>query len=85
MIAARDEAGRRRQWAAPGGSLGGWLGLAAAPTFAAMAVLTWALGGDADMMCGVVNGLSVLGGMAPMYALMSAFHAGPWLRLMSRC
>jgi hypothetical protein len=82
MIAARDEAGRRRQWAALGAA--GWLALAAAPTFAAMAVLTWAFGGDADVMCGAVHGLSVLGGMVPMYALMSAFHAGPWVRLMSR-
>jgi hypothetical protein len=34
--------------AAPGAA--DWLCLAAAPTFAAMALLTWASGGDADMM-----------------------------------
>ena len=35
--------------AAPGAA--DWLCLAAAPTFAAMALLTWASGGNADMMC----------------------------------
>ena len=35
--------------AAPGAA--DWLCLAVAPTFAAMALLTWAPGGDADMMC----------------------------------
>jgi hypothetical protein len=94
MIAARNEAGRpgigrSDHAAAPGGWLGGWLGLAAAPTFAAMALLTAVSGGDADMMCGAAHGVSALswpalGGMAPMYALMSAFHSGPWVKLMSR-
>jgi hypothetical protein len=83
MIATRHET-ERREPAALGGWLGGWLSLAAAPTFAAMAVLTLVAGGDADMMCSAVRGASPLGGMVPMYALMSAFHAGPWLRLMSR-
>jgi hypothetical protein len=77
MIATRDEAGRRTEPAVPGN----WLGLAAAPTFAAMALLTFGAGGDADMMCSVVHGASPLGGMVPMYVLMSAFHAGPWVRL----
>jgi hypothetical protein len=82
MIAVRDQAARRRQLAACDAA--GWLGLAAAPTFAAMALLAFAAGGDADVMCGAVHGTPALGGMVPMYALMSAFHAGPWLRLMSR-
>lgn len=62
--------------------LAGWLGLAATPTFAIMALLTAALGGPADMPCSAGPGLS-LGGMVPMYLLMSAFHAAAWLRLIS--
>ena len=55
--------------------------LAATPTFAIMAVLT-AVSGSADVMCSATQ--SPLGGMVPMYALMSAFHAGPWLKRMFR-
>jgi hypothetical protein len=51
--------------------------LAATPTFAIMAVLT-AVSGNVDMMCAATA--SPLGGMVLMYALMSAFHAGPWLK-----
>ncbi|HET9149643.1 MAG TPA: hypothetical protein VFO61_04095 [Alphaproteobacteria bacterium] len=61
-----------------------WLHLAAAPTFAVMAALTAVHGnGMADMMCGSANGASPLSGMALMYLLMSAFHAAPWLKLIS--
>jgi hypothetical protein len=67
--------------AAPGAA--DWLCLAAAPTFAAMALLTWASGGDADMMCLAAHGVSPLSGMVPMYVLMSAFHSAPWLKLIS--
>ena len=57
--------------------------LAAAPTFAAMALLTAVLGGGPlDMLCSAAPGASVLTGMVPMYALMSAFHVAPWLRLL---
>jgi hypothetical protein len=80
MIATREESGRRRDAAA----LGGWLGLAAAPTFGAMALLTYVSGADADMMCSAMHGASPLGGMVPMYVLMSAFHAAPWVRPISR-
>ena len=60
-----------------------WLGLAATPTFAIMAMLTAVLGGgSADMLCSAGHGLS-LGGMVPMYLLMSAFHAAAWLRLIA--
>ena len=55
--------------------------LAATPTFAIMAVLS-AVSGNADMMCSATQ--SPLSGMVPMYALMSAFHAGPWLKRMFR-
>lgn len=56
------------------------LRLAAAPTFAAMAVLT-ATSGMPDMLCAMS---SPLGGMVPMYALMAVFHAPPWLKLFFR-
>jgi hypothetical protein len=60
----------------------GVLGLAAAPTFACMALLTSALGGGAmDVVCAAAKG--PLGGMAAMYWLMSAFHLGPWLKLIA--
>jgi hypothetical protein len=58
-----------------------WLSLAAAPTFAAMALLTAALGGGAEPLCSAHG--SLMSGMTPMYLLMSAFHAGPWLRLIA--
>jgi hypothetical protein len=60
-----------------------WLYLAAAPTFAIMALLTGVLGGGSpDMLCSVA-GASPLSGMVPMYLLMSAFHLAPWLKLIS--
>ena len=61
-----------------------WLGLAAAPTFAVMALLTGVLGGGKmAMICGGAQEPAALGGMVPMYLLMSAFHSAPWLKLMS--
>lgn len=58
-----------------------WLSLAAAPTFAAMALLTGTHGASmADTLC---SAAPVLSGMAPMYWLMSAFHAGAWLHLIN--
>ena len=56
------------------------LSLAAAPTFAVMALI--AATGPADMLCGTMQGPFSLAGMVPMYALMSAFHLAPWLRLL---
>jgi hypothetical protein len=82
MIAARDEIERRRDTAALGAA--GWLGLAAAPTFAVMALLTWVSSAGADVMCLSSHDASPLSGMVPMYVLMSAFHAAPWLKLISR-
>jgi hypothetical protein len=62
-----------------------WLSLAAAPTFAIMALLTAGLGGARpEMFCSAMAGASPLGGMVPMYLLMSAFHSAPWLKLISR-
>jgi hypothetical protein len=59
-----------------------WLCLAAAPTFATMALLTGVLGGEQTaMMCSTTPDASLLSGMVPMYLLMSAFHSAPWLKL----
>jgi len=64
-----------------------WLCLAAAPTFALMALLTCVLGGDAAMLCMGAPDTSPLAlpltGMPAMYLLMSAFHLAPWLRVIS--
>jgi len=61
-----------------------WLSLAAAPTFATMALLT-NLGGSAPEMLCMTSDHWLSGnwliGMTPMYVLMSAFHAAPWLKL----
>ena len=58
--------------------------LAAAPTFAIMALLTGVLGGGpTDMLCSAAQNASPLSGMVPMYLLMSAFHLAPWLKLIS--
>ena len=59
----------------------GWLGLAAAPTFAIMALLT-AVSGGGSPLCSMASA-SPLTGMVPMYLLMSAFHSAPWLKLIS--
>ena len=61
------------------------LALAAAPVFATMALLTGVAGsGATDAVCSAARGAGWLGGMVPMYALMSALHLGPWLRLAGR-
>ncbi|NVD38925.1 hypothetical protein HT585_08665 [Ensifer sp. HO-A22] len=57
--------------------------LLASPTFALMALLTGISGaGEPEMLC-TTSVSSPLTGMAAMYALMSAFHFGPWLRLIA--
>ena len=66
---------------AGGAGLAKWLALAASPTFAAMAVLT-SLGGGPMVVCSGTAGFP-LGGMVPMYLLMSVFHAAPWLKLIA--
>jgi hypothetical protein len=82
MIAADTESGRRSD--AARGEVG-WLGFAATPMFAVMALLTCASGNDAAMLlCSGGHGISPLSGMAPMYVLMSTFHSMPWLNLISR-
>ena len=60
------------------------LSLAASPTFAIMALLTGVSGGGSPaMLCSTTQYASPLSGMVAMYMLMSAFHAAPWLRLIS--
>jgi hypothetical protein len=58
-----------------------WLGLAAAPTFATMALMSAALGGGGEPICSAHG--SLMSGMVPMYLVMSAFHAAPWLKLVA--
>jgi hypothetical protein len=61
-----------------------WISLAAAPTFAIMALLTGVLGGGPmDALCSAAHDALPLNGMVPMYLLMSAFHSAPWLKLVS--
>jgi hypothetical protein len=60
------------------------MSLAAAPTFAVMALVTAVGGGPLSALCSAVPEASPLSGMVPMYLLMTVFHAGPWLRLLSR-
>jgi len=61
-----------------------WLSLAAAPSFAVMALLTAVPGvGQMTMICGPASEPSWLSGMVPMYLLMSGFHSAPWLRLIA--
>jgi len=68
-----------------GGRLAAGLRLAAAPTFALMALLAGlpGEGGAADVLCLTAGPPSPFGGMVPMYLLMSAFHLPPWLALLA--
>jgi len=59
------------------------LSLAGAPTFAFMALLTGLLDAGPPDICSAAQHASPLNGMVVMYALMSAFHAAPWLKLTS--
>ncbi|MGE0232508.1 MAG: hypothetical protein AB7O39_04455 [Flavobacteriaceae bacterium] len=59
----------------------GWLGLAASPTFAAMACVSASGAGAAT--CMAVPGALPVDGMVLMYLLMSLFHLSPWLKLAS--
>jgi hypothetical protein len=58
-----------------------WLAIAAAPTFATMAIMTTLSTGEGTgAICG--SDPSSLAGMTPMYLLMCLFHTSPWLELM---
>jgi hypothetical protein len=78
-VAIRDDSGN-----ATARGAAQWLCLAAAPTFALMALLTSVLGGGPQMLCAAAQGSSPLSGMVVMYLLMSAFHLAPWLTLIFR-
>ncbi len=81
----QNQAVSREDWPKAGHGAADWLSLAAAPTFAFMALLTAVPGGGPlEMLCSAGPGASPFTGMGLMYLLMSAFHLGPWLRLMSR-
>jgi hypothetical protein len=73
--------GGRNHGAAIGRVAADWLGLAAAPAFAVMALIIVCLGGGMEPLCSAHS--SLVSGMVPMYLMMSAFHVGPWLRLMA--
>jgi hypothetical protein len=78
----RPKVRQRREWPRAGADR--WLALAAAPTFAIMALLTGIqAGGMPGILCSVAHDASPLSGMVPMYVLMSAFHLAPWLRLIA--
>jgi hypothetical protein len=64
-------------------SAAGWLSLAAAPTFGLMGLWTIMSSGPPGLLCMSMHDASPFDGMALMYALMSVFHAGPWLKLIS--
>src|SRR3954463_811542 len=59
-----------------------WLCLAAAPTFAVMALVA-GVRGSHDLLCAATQDASPLSGMVFMYLLMSAFHSAPWLKLIT--
>jgi len=62
-----------------------WLSLAAAPTFALMALLTLSVGDSHwAALCSQAGRPSALTGMVPMYLLMAAFHMAPWFRLVRK-
>jgi hypothetical protein len=62
-----------------------WVSLAAAPTFAIMALLTAITDGShAAMLSSHAGQTSPLTGMMPMYMTMAAFHSPAWLKLLSR-
>lgn len=59
-----------------------WVCLAAAPTFAIMALLAAVAGGDGDVrICSTAPAAAPMSEMVLMYVLMSAFHSPPWLKL----
>ena len=81
VLAGAGRAGERISGAAACTAAG--LRYAAAPVFAAMAVMTGARGGAEDI-CSAAPSSSPLAGMTAMYALMAVIHAPPWLSVLRR-
>jgi hypothetical protein len=81
MLPASSESAGAAVASAAARRAGDWLCLAATPTFAIMALVPAFYG--SPEICSAGPGASVLSGMALMYALMSAFHLSPWLKLVS--
>ena len=84
-LTSRDAMDQPEAGAARGAA--GWLSLAAAPSFALMALLTGLAGGVPAMLCmhdASMGSTGALGGMGAMYLLMSVFHLPAWLRLIAR-
>lgn len=79
MFASAGRIGSLRE---PATDMAGWLGLAAAPTFALMAGIS-AAGSPAMMVCSTVPTLMSINDMALMYLLMSLFHGSAWLKFLS--
>ena len=81
-----DEYGAESEWRAmnetDNAHAANWLSLAAAPTFAIMALLSGIGGASQDLLCTMTQA-SPFSGMTAMYLLMSAFHLAPWLRMFS--
>ena len=77
-------AGRAAVSGKPARGMADWLCLAASPVFAVMALLAQS-DGRPDIICSAMMDASPLGGMVggmvPMYLLMSLFHLPPWLKL----
>ncbi|MFC0010317.1 hypothetical protein [Devosia nitrariae] len=60
----------------------GWLGLAAAPTFALMAWIS-AVGSPGMSICSGASASVPVNDMVLMYLLMSVFHLSAWLKFLS--
>jgi len=60
-----------------------WLCLAAAPSFAIMALFSGVSSAGLQGICGAMQSSSPLNGMTGMYLLMTAFHSTPWLNLLT--
>lgn len=60
-----------------------WLGLAASPTFALMALIA-TLDTPQPALCAASGRMLSIDGMIVMYVLMSLFHLPPWLKLTGR-
>lgn len=60
-----------------------WLARAAAPSFAAMALIS-AVDAPTMAVCTAGPAILPLDGMTAMYLLMALFHLPPWLKLAAR-